>query len=124
MAWVKEAPPGSSILAGYLSLRNTGETDIQLKKVESPNFASVELHKTVIENDIAKMQKQDCIMIASNATVDFHPGGLHLMLIKPQKRPVQGEQVTLLFHFSDQSRIKVEAKVKKSTSPDQHQHHH
>ena len=124
-AWVKEAPPGVQVQAGYLKLENKSKSDLVLDKVESPDYEIVELHQTVFENDIARMQQQETITIEAKGNVELQPGGLHLMLIKSKERKKQGDEVSLNFHFTDGSVVNINAPVKKSTgAATDHSHHH
>ena len=44
-AWVREAPPGASMMAAYLVISNPTDRDARLVGVVSPAFAHVILHK-------------------------------------------------------------------------------
>ncbi|MGM0594868.1 MAG: copper chaperone PCu(A)C, partial [Pseudomonadota bacterium] len=46
-AWIREAPPGVSAMAGYLTLHNHGKQPRTLSAAHSPAFDSVMLHRTV-----------------------------------------------------------------------------
>jgi copper(I)-binding protein len=42
--WVNEAPPGSKVLGGFLTVVNHRNRAITLRRVESPQFGSVQMH--------------------------------------------------------------------------------
>lgn len=71
---------GMSMSAGYLTLDNKGQNEIRITHVTSPQFAAVEIHETIVENDIARMRRVDELLIAPGETVRLERRGLHLML--------------------------------------------
>ena len=63
-----------------------------------PQLGSVELHESVIEDGVARMVALDELALQPGATVQFAPGGKHLMLMRPGDDLVS---VTLEFHAGD-----------------------
>ena len=90
--------PGMQMSAGYLTLVNNTESPVRITRIRSPEFASVEMHETIIENDVASMREIPELVIAANSTVSFERGGKHLMLMKPTGGD---DQVTLSFYSGD-----------------------
>lgn len=123
-AWVREAPPGVTALAGYMSLINQGKQTVVLDRFSSTDFERVELHQTRIEGDVARMEKKNSLSLSSGGTVKLQPGGYHLMLFKP-KRPLRaGDQITLSIGFKDGFSRTVKAEVRAVHDvKDAHQHH-
>jgi copper(I)-binding protein len=95
---VKAPMPGRSMSAGYLTLRNNAETAITITRVTSPQFGSVEMHETRIEDDVSRMAALDEVTIPAGSSVSFQPGGKHLMLMRPVG---QLDAVTLDFYAGD-----------------------
>ena len=122
-AWISEAPPTATVLAGYARIHNHSDQDIELVRVTSPSFDKVEVHQNVMKNGMASMVEQESLTIGAGTTVELSPGGLHLMLYKPESRLKTGDTVTLEFFFSDGSGITTNAEVKRLQF-DQHHHHH
>ena len=54
-AWIREAPPGVAMLAGYALLRNTGKQALTIDRASSKAFGDVSLHRTTIENGVSRM---------------------------------------------------------------------
>lgn len=100
--------PGTSMSAGYLSLSNPGGGDVEITRVTSPQFEAVELHRTVLEDGIARMRAEPAIVVAAGATVRFAPGGLHLMLMRPRG---DARRATLEFWSGETLVLAVEAPV-------------
>ncbi len=122
-AWVREAPPSVKILAAYLSLHNHTEKTHTILSVTSPQFSRVEIHRTEIKNDIARMLPVSKIILSPNGKVLFEPGGLHLMLIKPKKKYQSGDKIQLTLHLSDKSTFDFTVPVKKGHGKMDHSKH-
>ena len=53
-AWIREAPPGATMLAGYATLKNTGDAPLTILTVQSDAFRMTSLHETVVDGDIVR----------------------------------------------------------------------
>ena len=53
-AWIREAPPNASAMAGYLTITNTTKQDRILTFAKSKQFNAVEIHRTIIKDGVAK----------------------------------------------------------------------
>jgi len=76
--------PGMSMSAGYLALTNNTDAAIRITHVESPEFGSVELHESTIEDGVARMRPMPALEVPARSTVTLQRGGKHLMLMKPR----------------------------------------
>jgi copper(I)-binding protein len=94
-AWIRTAPPGAMMLAGYASLRNEGDKPLTLTGADSVEFASVSMHQSIMENGVERMRPLDRIDIAPGARVEFAPGGKHFMLMRPAHELKSGEKVKI-----------------------------
>lgn len=112
-AWIAEGPPMVKRHAGYVEIDNSGPTDVTLKEVTSPDFGRIEIHRSVIDNGIAKMLYQRSVTIPANGHLSFAPGGYHLMLLNAHKPLTEGASVSLTFTFNNGDIIHTEAKIKK-----------
>jgi len=88
---------GMPMAAGYLDISNRSGADVRITRVSSPEYGSVEMHETVVEDGVARMRAIPVLEIADGETVAFERGGKHLMLMQPQGTP---QTVTINF-FSD-----------------------
>lgn len=93
--WIRLAPQGAMMLAGYAALRNEGDAPIVIYSAASADFGSVSMHETVEEGGVAKMRPLQRIEIAPGAVESFAPGGKHLMLMKPQRNLNVGDLVKI-----------------------------
>ena len=122
-AWVREAPPNAKVLAAYMTIENHSNEEKVLTGATSPVFDKIEIHKTVHKGDMATMEEQKELAIATHGTVKMQPGGLHLMLYTPNKKLKAGDSVSFTLKFSDGSTSMVDAEVKKATGSSGHHHH-
>jgi copper(I)-binding protein len=90
--------PGMPMAAGYLDISNHSGTSIRITRVSSPDYGSVEMHETVVEDDVARMRAIPVLEIADGDTVVFERGGRHLMLMRPIGTP---DTITLNFYSDD-----------------------
>ncbi|NIA27408.1 MAG: copper chaperone PCu(A)C [Desulfobulbaceae bacterium] len=86
--------PGMAMSAGYFEVTNNSRQAINITHITSPEFASVEMHETVIKNEVARMRALGALTLQPGETVSFEPGGKHLMLMRPSDNI---ESVTLQF---------------------------
>ena len=86
--------PGTSMSAGYFTIENHGSSVVVVTAIDSPQFARVDMHETVIENDVSRMRSIDALRIEPGQRVRFEPGGKHLMLMQADEFPTS---VTLNF---------------------------
>lgn len=95
---VKRPMPGMQMTAGYLTFTNNSTQAITLTRVTSPQFGAVEMHESVVEDGMARMYPLGDVTVLAGSSVQFEPGGKHLMLMRPVD---EFETVTLEFHADD-----------------------
>ncbi len=91
--------PGQVMAVAYLSLENRSPAPVTLTRITSPQFSSVEMHATIVDDGMAVMTSLDSITIAGQSSVDFAVGGRHLMLLAPHKALVPGDAVSLQIYY-------------------------
>ncbi len=90
--------PGMNMGAAYMSLANNTDRAISIARISSPQFRSVELHETTIEDGVARMRAVPQLTIPAGETVVLQRGGKHLMLMRPT---IPANAVTLEFYSDD-----------------------
>jgi len=110
-AWVRAAPPGAMMLAGYMTLRNAGKSPVRFDWAQSDVFGIVELHRTLIVNGVSTMRLAGNQTIPAGGSLRFEPGGLHLMLMQAQHALRVGDKVRSRLHFADGTALDVVAPV-------------
>ncbi len=104
-AWIRLAPPGASMMAGYATLSNTGDAPVTVLTVQSDAFRMASLHETIDDKGVSKMREIHRLVVAPGATVALQPGGRHLMLMQPRHDIVAGEKVEVMFLLNDGTRV-------------------
>jgi copper(I)-binding protein len=122
--WIREAPPAATVLAAYMVLNNTGDAACSVTAVESPDFREARIHRTVVEDGIAKMLAVEQLQLPVHGSVTLEPGGLHLMLSDPLRPLHEGDVVILVIHDSNGDSVTVHAPVVRKTGEHDHAHHH
>ena len=112
-AWVRAAPPGAGMTAGYLSVHNSTGQTVTLVSAASDSHGDAMLHESFVENGTSKMRHLDEVSVAANSKASFEPGGRHLMLMAPTRDLEEGDVVALTLHFADGSTITVDADVRR-----------
>jgi len=111
--WSPEAPPVARVMAGYFTVDNKGTREILIEEVSSPQFNSIEIHRTEHKDGMATMQWQPHIHVPAGKRVELKPGGKHLMMFKPKQPLKQGDTITLHVKLSNNTRQTIHAKVKR-----------
>lgn len=115
-AWIPEAPPGASVMAGYMTITNKTNKNIDIIAVSSADFNSVEMHLSQEDDGIARMIPQKKLSIPASQKLILKPGSYHLMLMKPIKRLVEGQSSDIKLSLSNNESITITASVKKASS--------
>ena len=100
-AWVREAPPRAVANAGYMTIINTSDSEIELVSAGSNAFAEVEFHEMEMIDGMMEMREVSGFVIPQGGKLKLEPGGKHLMLKKPNKRLIDGDLVDVSFKFSN-----------------------
>ena len=100
-AWIRAAPPGATMLAGYAVLHNGGDAPVIVHGASSPDFGSVSLHETIEIDAVERMQPIEQVEVAPGASLTFAPGGKHFMLMRPSRSLATGAAVTVHLDTND-----------------------
>lgn len=110
--WIREPPPHLDVLAAFMTLTNTGLTEIRITKVASPMFAHSMLHETLVRGDQVHMARHDSLSIAAGASLQLKPGGMHVMLMQARE-PIAGGQAIPLEITCENGSLNIELIVKR-----------
>lgn len=126
-AWVRALPPGQPHTAAYLTIANHGSTAVGVIGGSSEAAARVEIHTTRKIDGFMRMEQLQGVAVAPGESVEFAPGGTHLMLLELKYMPVPGDEIDLCLELASGAQVCTVAQVHKSGptsgAPD-HQHHH
>jgi copper(I)-binding protein len=104
--------PGRQASVAYMTIHNGGNAPAELQTVSSSQYARVEIHETVLKDGIARMQALNGIVIEANSSVDFMPGGKHLMLFESKNVLQPGGDVSLQLYFASGAKVLVTSPLK------------
>lgn len=116
-AWIRAAPPGATMMAGYATLKNEGDAPVTVLTVQSDAFRMTSLHETIVVGEVAKMREIHRIVLAPGEDLHLRPGGRHLMLMQPRHEVAVGEKVAIRFMLADGQRIETRFEVLASDTP-------
>ena len=128
-AWVRAMPPTQSSTAGYLSVYNGGDRAVEVVAVNSLPRATVEMHNSIEVDGMMTMKRLLNQKVEPGETVEFTPGGKHLMIMGLEQMPAPGDSVELCLEFNTGNVVCTQADVLR-TAPgahdddqSKHQHH-
>jgi copper transport protein len=98
--------------AVYLTLTNRSGRAVRLNEAETDIAEVVEIHRTVMTEDIMQMQPLEQLELPADAAARLEPGGDHLMLIDLRRDLDAGDTFALTLRFDDGTEIVVEAQVR------------
>ena len=107
-AWVRAAPAGRPVSAGYLLIRNDGETTDSLVGVSSPVAEAAEIHVTKADAEgIMRMRVVPALEIPAGGKASFEPAGNHLMLVGLKGEIAEGAEVPVTLTFEQAGDIDI-----------------
>ncbi len=109
-AWARPAGAGMTG-AVYLTFENHSIQAETLVASSTVIADSVELHETVIENEIARMIPIPELPIPAGRTTTIDPGGYHLMLVNLHQDLDEGDTFPLTLHFASGLEVPLDVQV-------------
>lgn len=114
-AWARATFALAKTGAVYLSIHNQSENKLTLLavSVDSTVASDAQLHETLMEEEMMQMREvKDGFAIPSGSTLEFLPGGKHIMLMGLEKPLTIGEQFVLSLRFENNKVMRVPIEVK------------
>ena len=96
--------------AAYFTLHGGGK-DSTLISVTTEYAIRSELHESMKMGGMSSMKPVDHLPLPADGTLEFKPGGKHLMLYDVNPEIVPGRTLALTFTFSDGTRLEYPALV-------------
>lgn len=110
-AWLRLPAVSGRPGGGFFTIAGGSSAD-RLLAVGSPAVERIELHETTGQNGRMSMRALDSVAVPAGGTVEFAPGGRHLMLFGVQPTVQAGDRVPLLFSFESGAKLTVEAEAR------------
>ncbi len=96
----------------YFVLENGTDQADRLVAAECDAAQSVEIHETRMNDDIMMMRPVDALEIPAGETLEFTPGGYHLMLIGLTSDLRAGETLAFTLVFEKTGALQFQAQVR------------
>lgn len=109
------ALPNNLPAAGYFTLKNVGAKPVSLTGADSSACGMLMLHKTERMGGMNHMSMIDSVDVPAGGTLNFAPGGYHLMCMDPTTALKPGGSVSVTLKFADGMALKAEFSVKSAT---------
>lgn len=109
--WIKNLPPSVPVRAGYMTIHNPQTKTVSIVSLCSDAFASIEIHQTIEQDGMMRMEQMSSLKIESNSSVQLAPGGLHLMMMNPSEPTQPGDLLEIVIILDDGSEQRVEMQV-------------
>jgi copper(I)-binding protein len=110
-AWFRALPSGQPA-GGYFTMRNRGAAPAQLVAATSGACSMLMLHRTVNASGTSRMMDVKSVSVPAGGTVEFSPGGFHMMCMDPGAAMAPGKEVPVTLVFSDGSKVHADFVVK------------
>lgn len=109
--WVRYTGPDVAA-GGFMVLENAGDADDALVSASSPDFGTIELHRTVEGGDgMMAMQPVASIPVPAGGSTALKPGSYHLMLFAPTGEIEIGQTVEISLAFEQGGAVTIQAEV-------------
>jgi hypothetical protein len=111
--WSRPTPPGTPMGVGYMTISNSGSSDITLIGAATPRAGNVSIHETRMHDGVMRMAPvKGGLPIPAGATVELKPHSFHLMLEKLKSPLGEGESIPLTLSFDGAEDMQIELTVK------------
>lgn len=114
-AWIRMPPSASMpMMAGFARISNPCAQEIVVTGAESLAFGDVSLHESREVDGVSRMREIEVLPIAAGKSVELKPGGLHLMLYRPESAFKEGEQPVITLKLKGGRSVPVTFTVRRS----------
>lgn len=112
-AWARPAAQGGNG-AVYFLLQNHSAGSDELIAVSSEIAEAAEIHETKMDGDVMKMEQVMSVPVKGKESIEFAPGGLHVMLIGLRQELKVGDHFQIVLKFAGQDDIILSVSVQES----------
>ncbi len=98
-AWVRAAVPGQAATGAFMVL--TADQDSQLLQADSEVAKDVQIHETLMKDDVMRMQQVKAINLPAKQPVALDPHGYHIMLMGLNRTLSAGDTVPITLIVKD-----------------------
>lgn len=116
-AWMRPAAQGGNG-AAYFLIQNRSDGADELTGATSDVAQTLELHESKMEGDVMQMHHAMSVPIEGNTSLEFAPGGWHVMLIGLNRDLNVGDEIQITLKFRDHEDITVTVPVQEQELDD------
>ena len=110
--WSRATPAAAKVGGGYLKVQNTGKEADRLVSVSAPFAGRTEIHEMAVTDGVMTMRPlEKGVAIPAGETVEFKPGGFHIMFMELKEPLKQGERRKGTLTFEKAGTVEVEFAV-------------
>ena len=109
--WIRPAGKGMNTAFYFSAVNNTDKADTLLS-VKSDVARMVQMHETFQKNGMMGMRQVKAIPIQAKSTLEFKPGGYHVMVMNLKEDLKKGDSAQFTLHFKYAGDITIKAPVK------------
>lgn len=109
--WSRSTPKGAQTAIGYMTIKNNGTAPDRLVGGSIDAADRFQLHAMTMEDGVAKMRELSDIEIKPGQTIEFKPGGSHVMFVNLKRPLSKGEHVSGTLVFERAGKVNVEYSV-------------
>ncbi len=111
-AYMPAPVPGRQMGVIYLELDNASRRDRELILLETSVAEIAEVHRSIYEDGTMRMRKIQHLSIPAGQSIQFEPGGYHIMLMQMDKSPEPPGSFGLQMIFDGGEAIEVDVQVR------------
>jgi hypothetical protein len=111
-AWARPTIGSSTQGVIYLTITNKGSASDTLTTASTPAAGKVEFHAMDMSGGMMKMRAMPSVAIAAGESIEFSPGGNHIMLEDVTSPLKTGDTIELTLTFEKAGNVIVQVPVK------------
>lgn len=115
-AWARASVGAMPDGVAYVHIVNTGGAADRLLGLSTPVAAKAELHETKTSNGMMTMRPVGPLPVAPAESIEFMPGGLHIMLVGLKHPLKQGETFPLTLSFEHAGAVQATVTVARANA--------
>ena len=110
--WARATPKGAQVGGGYMTITNTGSAPDRLVSGTTDISSRFEIHEMTMDNGVMRMRPVDKgIEIKPGQTIEFNPGGYHIMFVGLKQGLEKGQHVKATLEFEKAGKVDVDFTV-------------
>ena len=110
--WARATPKGASVGGGYMTITNSGSAPDRLVGGATDISSRFEIHAMSMDDGVMKMRAMPKgVEIRPGQTVEFKPGGYHVMFVGLKQTLERGGHVKATLQFEKAGKVDVDFTV-------------